>query len=99
MLEKFNALVKELNATKPIDGLPDWSVRIGSIYHGYNNHIELENAWIGTFFFTHYLGVNNNEISNVVVYDFCCEFKDCSLDKINYRQTLATRFKELFPGE
>lgn len=99
MLEKFNALVKELNATKPFINMPDWSLRINMLNHDSSTRIELNNDYVGTFYFVHDLVIVNGALTNIVSYSFCCEFKDSTRLEIEYRKTLETRFKELFPGE
>lgn len=99
MIDELNALVKKLNDEKPFINMPDWSLRINTLNHDSSTRIELNNDYVGTFYFVHDLVVVNGALTNIVSYSFCCEFKDSTRSEIEYRKTLETRFKELFPGE
>lgn len=99
MIDKFNEYVKNLNANKPIQDLPDWTVRISSLDHGYNSRIELENDWVGTFFFIHYLDASNGILENVIAYDFCCEFTNSTHEEVEYRKALCEEMKKKFPED
>lgn len=99
MINELNALVKKLNDEKPFINMPDWSLRINTFYYDSSTHIELNNDYIGTFYFVHDLVIVNGALTNIVSYSFCCEFKDSTCLEIEYCKTLETRFKELFPEE
>lgn len=99
MINELNALVKKLNDEKPFINMPDWSLRINTLIHDSNTRIELNNDYIGAFYFVHDLVVVNGALTNIVSYSFCCEFKDSTRSEIEYRKTLETRIEELFPGE
>lgn len=99
MINELNALVKKLNDEKPFINMPDWSLRIDLFNHDSSTRIELNNDYVGTFYFVHDLVIENGALTNIVSYSFCCEYKDSTLSEIEYRKTLENRFKELFPGE
>lgn len=79
--------------------MPDWEIRVSSLDGGTKSRIELVNPCIGEFLFYHYLYEVDGRLMDAITYDFCCTYEDCSQAEIDYRKTLETRFKELFPGE